>query len=733
MLEPAIKPFTSNHNLPQELLRRVFGYNEFRSRQQEIIANVLQRRDTLVIMPTGGGKSLCYQLPALLLDGLTVVVSPLIALMQDQVDQLRQLGMAAVYLNSTLSAAAYSATVRQVRQGEVKLLYVAPETLLRPDVLALLEQSRLTLLAIDEAHCISQWGHDFRPEYRQLVGVRRRFSQAVCIALTATATPRVQTDIKESLGFRDENEFITSFDRPNLFIAVTPKVNTLRQTLAFLMTHAAQPGIIYCNTQRQVDELSAALVDHNIDCLPYHAGLDSATRQRHQTAFLRDDTPVMVATIAFGMGIDKPDVRFVLHVDLPRDIESYYQQIGRAGRDGLRADCLLLYSYGDVQTIRYFIAQGAASEQAERIQRLQTFVHWAEADACRRRALLAYFGETSAPDSCEMCDNCLAGTRERVDLTVPAQKFLSCVARTRELFGVNYIVQVLRGSQAQEVIQRGHHQLSTYGIGQEFSAEQWKHLARQFIRQGLLVQEMRFGSLKLTAKARAVLKGEPVWGTLAAAPAVAASATTAGYEVALFEQLRTHRKRLADTAGVPPYMVFSDVTLQEMATCLPHSKAAFALLQGVGQQKLARYADEFLPIIVSYCQTHGLEERPRPVTDAPRRLRAGKSRSDEVSEAFAAGQSITELMEAHNVKRQTIISHLDKFVQGGETVAVERLRAESVLPIAVQKRVLAAFCEHGTDFLRPIFEALNGEVSYDELHLLRIIARLEAKTVPDES
>jgi ATP-dependent DNA helicase RecQ len=726
MLQPAINPLTADRALPQDLLRRVFGYDEFRPRQQEIVANVLHRRDTLVIMPTGGGKSLCYQLPALLLDGLTVVVSPLIALMQDQVGQLRQLGVAAVYLNSSLSAADYTMTVRQVRQGQVKLLYVAPETLLRPDVLTLLEQSHLTLLAIDEAHCISQWGHDFRPEYRQLVAVRRRFPQAVCVALTATATPQVQADIKQSLGFRDENEFVTSFDRPNLFIAITPKINTLRQTLAFLATHAGQPGIIYCNTQRQVDELSAALVEHDIACLPYHAGLDSATRQRNQTAFLRDNTPVMVATIAFGMGIDKPDVRFVLHVDLPRDIESYYQQIGRAGRDGLRADCLLLYSYGDVQTIRHFISQGAASEQAERTQRLQTFVRWAEADACRRQALLAYFGETGTPDACEMCDNCLAGAQERVDLTVAAQKFLSCVARTRELFGVNYIIQVLRGSQAQEVLQRGHQQLSTYGIGQEYSAEQWKHLARQFIQQGLLVQEMQFGSLKLTAKAHAVFKGEPVWGTLAAAPAATNGATQSEYEAPLFEQLRAHRKTLADAAGVPPYIIFSDVTLQEMATYLPHSKATFALLQGVGQQKLARYTDEFLPIIATYCHAQGLEERPKAVTDAPRRMRAGKSRSDEVGEAFAAGKSVTELMDEYDVKRQTIINHLDKFVQSGETLAIERLHAESTLSADRQEQVMAAFREQGSDYLRPVFDTLGGDVSYEELHLLRIVVRLQS-------
>jgi ATP-dependent DNA helicase RecQ len=728
MVESLAIPSTQVTHAPQAVLRQVFGYEQFRPWQAEIIANVLQRRDTLVIMPTGGGKSLCYQLPALLFEGLTVVVSPLIALMHDQVAQLRQLGVAAVYLNSSLEPAAYGATVQQIRQGAVKLLYVAPETLLRPDVLTLLSDSQLTLMAIDEAHCISQWGHDFRPEYRQLVAVRRRFPQAVCLALTATATPRVQADIKTSLGFRAEDEFITSFDRPNLSIAVTPKSHTLRQTLAFLASHAGQSGILYCNTQRQVDELHAALVENGINALPYHAGLDSATRRRNQEAFLRDDTPVMVATVAFGMGIDKPDVRFVLHVDLPKDIESYYQQIGRAGRDGLPADCLLLYSYSDVHTIRHFIDQGAASEREERLQRLQTFVRWAESDECRRRALLAYFGDHYPPDNCQSCDNCLASEQERVDLTVPAQKFLSCVARTRELFGINHIIQVLRGSQAREVLQRGHDQLSTYGIGQEFSTEQWKHLARQFLQQGLLEQDLKFGSLKLTPKARAVFKGEPIWGTLAARASGGPTAETTTYDAALFAQLRTHRKRLADQSGVPPYVIFPDVTLQEMATYFPHSPATFATLQGVGQQKLARYADEFLPIIVAYCEANGLTERPKAGAEAPRRLRVGKTKTEEVGEAFAAGQSIAELMAAHAVKRQTIITHLDKYVQAGQPLPVAALRAESTLADKDQARVLAAFAEQGSDFLRPVYDALGGEISYDELHLLRIVFRLEMES-----
>ena len=443
-------------------------------------------------MPTGGGKSLCYQLPALLFDGLTVVASPLISLMQDQVTQLQQLGVSAVFLNSTLTHDEYLSTTRQIRRGAVKLLYIAPETLLRPETLLMLGECQMDCLAIDEAHCISQWGHDFRPEYRQLAQMRERFPNAVCVALTASATSRVRADIRQALGFRNENEFIASFDRENLAIAVEPKVDLDQQIIDFLTAHLDQSEIIYCATQRQVDTLHEELVANDISALPYHAGLDTETRQRNQTAFIRDNVRIMVATIAFGMGIDKPDARFVVHADLPQNMECYYQEIGRAGRDGLPADCLLLFSYGDVDTIQYFIRQGAASEQAGRRERLTMLVDWATSTDCRRIGLLGYFGEEYEVDNCQMCDNCLMEADEQIDLTIPAQKFLSCVARTGEIFGINHIVDVLRGSRTRRVLEFAHDKLSTYDIGKEYSAEQWKLLAGQFIRQ--LLTYARYGT-----------------------------------------------------------------------------------------------------------------------------------------------------------------------------------------------------------------------------------------------
>ena len=704
------------------LLQTVFGYDEFRPLQAEIIENILKRRDTLIIMPTGGGKSLCYQLPALLFDGLTVVVSPLISLMQDQVTQLQQLGVSAVFLNSTLTHDEYLSTTHRIRRGEIKLLYIAPETLLRPETLQMLRECHTECLAIDEAHCISQWGHDFRPEYRQLAQMRERFPNAVCIALTATATPRVQTDIRQALGFRNENEFISSFDRENLAIAVESKVDLYQQIFDFLAAHRDQSGIIYCATKRQVDTLYEVLVANDISALPYHADLDTETRMQNQTAFIRDNVRIMVATIAFGMGIDKPDVRFVLHADLPQNIESYYQEIGRAGRDGLRADCLLLFSYGDVHTIQHFVQQGAASEQAGRRERLTILVDWATSTDCRRIGLLGYFGEEYEADNCQMCDNCLIEADEQVDLTIPAQKFLSCVVRTDQMFGINHIIKVLRGSRERRVLEFGHDELSTYGIGQEYSTEQWKLLAGQFIQQHLLTRDIEHGSVKLTPKGRAVLKGEQVWGTPVETQVRrhTVSDETGEYDSGLFEQLRAKRKALADAEGVPPYTVFSDRALQEMATYFPHSTEALETMHGVGPVKVEKYADSFLPIIRDYCQQHGLTEQPKSARVVIPIVKA-QSRSKEVGDRFQAGESVAELMQAYEVKRGTIIAHLSKYAQAGNPLPVERLHAESLLSTETRDPVLETLDELGSDALRPVFDAFNEEISYEELHLIQAI------------
>jgi len=709
-----------------KMLKSVFGYDEFRTPQEAVIQNVLEGKDTLVIMPTGGGKSLCYQLPALLLDGLTLVVSPLISLMQDQVHQLRALGVEADFLNSTLSAIDYRDAVQRVERGASKMLYMAPETLMRPDTLGLLDRVNVQALVIDEAHCISQWGHDFRPEYRKLITLRKRYPHAVCAALTATATPRVQEDIKQSLEMSEENTFIAGFDRPNFYIGVQTKRDVFQQVIDFATKHRDESGIIYCSTRQKVDDLNATLNASGFSALPYHAGLDSEVRQRNQELFIRDDIPLMVATVAFGMGINKPDVRYVLHTDMPQNMEHYYQQIGRAGRDGLPADCLLFYSYGDVGTIKHFIEQGAESEAQGRTDRLDQMVSWAESGVCRRRPLLAYFGEEYTKENCERCDNCLRSEEENEDLTAPAQKFLSSVLRTEQIFGAGYLIKVLRGSQAKDILQRGHERLSTYAIGLEYSADQWKDLAAQFVRAGLLTKDMTYGSLKITDKGSAVLKGEKFFGIVAEdRSATHVRGEALDYNVDLFQTLRTLRKELADAEGLAPYMIFADRSLHEMSIHFPHSVAALRTIHGVGERKCGQYGEQFLHAITTFCTEHEIAENPKAQNQTVRVVRTKKTRMQEVGEAFVSGSTVPELMEFYNVKRGTIITHLCNYTKtnaGSEaTMLIDSLRAESQLSPDILETVFAAFNEDGAELLGPIFARFHGKIPYDELHLARAL------------
>ncbi len=712
----------------RRLLKRVFGHDEFRPFQVDLIGHVLQRRDALGIIPTGGGKSLCYQLPALLFDGLTVVVSPLISLMQDQVDQLRELGVPAVCLNSTLSVQEYVATTARLRRGEVRLLYTSPETLLRPETLVLLDACRVACFTIDEAHCISAWGHDFRPEYRQLLPVRQRYAQAVCLALTATAAPRVQQDIMEILGFTEDNTVIAGFDRPNLFLAAQPRTDGLAQTVAFLRQHRAQSGIIYCSTRRQVDELTAKLSAHKFSVLPYHAGLDDATRRDNQQRFVRDEVPVMVATVAFGMGINKSNVRFILHHNLPENLESYYQQIGRAGRDGLPSDCLLLYGSQDISTIWRFIDGGAESQRPGAQARLQAMVRFAESRACRRVPLLRYFGEAPAAETCPMCDNCRRGAdnRPRTDVSEAARQFLTVVQQTGQVFGAVHVINVLRGSRSQGIQRRQHDRLPSYGQGRDYSTEVWRRLAQQFIAQGLLEQDMRIGSLRLTEAGRSVLNGGQVLAHLESGVLAAAAEAPQGadeHDAGLFQALRGTRQQLAAAAGVPPYVVFSDRTLVEMATYFPHTPADLLAIEGVGEVKLARYGEAFLNVIRPYCAAHGLQPHPRP-SATPRAgvvSHTGTRRFVEVGQLFAGGHSIPELQAMYGIQRGTIIEHLAAYVRAGHTIDSTRLYSASHLSPARQADVLRTIAELGPDRLRPVFDALGGSVPWDELHLLRLI------------
>jgi len=604
------------------IMKRVFGFDEFRSLQEKVIRNVLSKKDTLVIMPTGSGKSLCYQIPALLFNGLTIVVSPLISLMKDQVEQLRELGVPTVMLNSSLAYEEYLQNVSRVRKNEIKLLYVAPETLLKSNILEMLSTIPVDCITIDEAHCISEWGHDFRPEYRQLAEVRKHFPRAVCMALTATATPRVRQDITNCLQFDQSNEFIDSFDRPNLFLRIFPKRNPSVQVIRFLEKFQNQSGIIYCATRRQVDELSVLLANQGLSVRPYHAGLSDEERKENQELFIRDDIQIIVATIAFGMGINKSNIRFVVHYDLPKNIESYYQEIGRAGRDGVKAYCLLLLSYGDIYKVKYFINQ-----KEDDLERRVAYIHlnallrFVETDVCRRIPLLNYFGESFPKKNCGMCDNCVRKDKELTDITHLAFKFLSCVYQTREIFGANHIIDVLRGSKSQKVMKFNHQNLHDYGSGQDLSRRQWFLLSRQFIQKGLLFQDQEYGSLKLTPRGEAVLNGkEKVMGIFkeeeVPEPAAAVRKTARAaedyqdqeYDRELFEILRQRRKELANMNNLPPYIIFSDRSLIEMAARLPRTRDSFLGIHGVGEAKLAKYGKIFIGLIDNYCKEQQIDE-----------------------------------------------------------------------------------------------------------------------------
>ncbi|HEY5233581.1 MAG TPA: DNA helicase RecQ [Verrucomicrobiae bacterium] len=595
-------------------LKQFFGFSSFRPLQEEIIRDALAGKDVFAVLPTGGGKSLCFQLPALVRPGLTVVVSPLIALMKDQVDALQAAGVAATFLNSSLAAGESRPRLRGLHNGEFRLLYVAPERLMLSGFLDDLKKWNVNLFAIDEAHCVSEWGHDFRPEYRRLKTLREKFTGVPVMALTATATERVREDIVKQLHLREPCCYVASFNRPNLTYRVLAKRKPYDQVLEFLRTRKKESGIIYCHSRKATENVAQRLTDDGVKARPYHAGLAPKERSEHQELFLRDEVRVICATIAFGMGINKPNVRFVIHYDLPKNIEGYYQETGRAGRDGLPGECVLLFSAGDVvKQTRFIDEKPDPKEQQIARAQLERMVHYAECAKCRRSELLAYFGEEFSTDNCDACDNCIS-PRETFDGTIAAQKFLSCVYRVRQQsgfdFGINQIVEVLTGVDTENIRKWKHEKVSTYGIGRELGSAEWKTIGRELIRLGLVEQrleKLKFNVLALTDEGLETLKQrKPVMLTKpATAPEIKVRrAGEIACDEILFDRLRELRKRLADERALPPDIIFSDVALRQMARDYPESESGFARISGVGEKKLREFGEVFLAEIALHLLTN---------------------------------------------------------------------------------------------------------------------------------
>lgn len=711
-----------------ETLKKYFGYSSFRPLQEEIISHVLSGQDSFVLMPTGGGKSLCYQLPALKFSGITLVISPLIALMKDQVDALRSNGIAAEFINSSLTATEISNIQKKARAGETKILYLAPERLALFNFQKFLKTLDISLIAIDEAHCISEWGHDFRPDYRNLATLKNMFSGIPLMALTATATEKVRQDITRQLNINSARVFISSFNRPNLSYVVRPKRNTFSSLVSMLKKYQNRSVIIYCFSRKETEKLALDLRYEGFQALAYHAGLSSDVRKETQEKFVRDEIQIIVATIAFGMGIDKPDVRLVVHYSLPKSIEGYYQETGRAGRDGINSECVLFYSYGDTMKHEFFFRDIQDENERRNAERkLAEIVNYAELKTCRREFLLSYFGEKQETSSCENCDICLT-PQEEIDATVITQKILSAVIKTGARFGSRHIISVLRGSKVKRVLELKHDKLSVFGIARDLSEEEIQHFISLLVNKRFLKKDAgKYPTLSLSNRAKIFLNSrEKIF-----LPKPSFEQEVAGgeernvleYEKELFEELRTLRKKIADEKNVPPFVIFSDVALQEMAYYLPQNSESFLRISGVGNAKLEEYGGKFMKVIGDYAKKNNLSERDnlsskivtRDKSAAPR-LKREDSTYIRTKQMIEAGMTIEKVAALRNLSLATILSHLEKLIGNGEEIEINHLR----LPEDRFQKIERAFQKAGTTFLAPVKELLGEDYSYEELRLARL-------------
>ncbi|NOS67670.1 MAG: DNA helicase RecQ [Candidatus Peribacteraceae bacterium] len=713
------------------LLQKHFGYRTFRPLQEQIIQTMLGGKDCLVVMPTGSGKSLCFQLPALCTDGVTLVISPLIALMKDQVDGLRENGIPAAFLNSSQTATEQAAVRKSVERGDVRLLYIAPERLATHGFEDFLESIRLRMIAIDEAHCISEWGHEFRPDYRNLRGLRCSFPRVPCIALTATATPRVREDIREQLSLKDAPLFLSSFNRANLTYHVYPKSRSFERLLLLLRKAGRLPAIVYCFSRKDTEALAADLAAEGFSCLPYHAGLDSGVRRSTQEKFMRDELQIVTATIAFGMGIDKPDVRTVVHMDLPKNIEGYYQETGRAGRDGLPSDCIFFYSYGDKFKQEFFIGQmqDPAQQRVAR-EKLEHMLQYGELAECRRGFLLRYFGEDYDIPDCKGCDRCLS-ERETFDATEIAQKILSGVLRTGERFGAAHVCDVLRGKNTERIRSNGQQGLPVFGSVTEFDDRQLRELISSLVSQTFLRKaDGQYPTLSLTDRGRLFLAEKtpvqlPVPEVQVEVAERAASSDDLLFDPKLFEDLRRLRRSLANAQGVAAFVIFGDRSLREMAAYFPQRPESFRQITGVSDRKLEEYGSGFLDIIRSFSANHGMQERmPKSAPERRRRdrirtVRRKDSTYEETRVLLARKLPLSEIVRIRGVQEGTIIQHIEALALAGTALEIDYLKP----PAPMFLEISAAFDQHGMEALSPVFNHFEGKYPYDVLRLARIFLR----------